>query len=81
MQFHAKDYQFDTKTSEIKICIICLHFMLLLIIEIKIFIIAMILIMFVLLPEQATSNLHGPYERPGSCGTILVTPGLGLGRY
>jgi len=55
--------------------------MLLLIIEIKIFIIARILIMFVLLPEQATSNLHGPYERPGSCGTILVTPGLGLGRY
>jgi len=28
VQIHAKGYQFDTQTSEIKICIICLHIML-----------------------------------------------------
>jgi len=35
VQIYAKGYQFDTQTSEIKICIICLHMMLSLIIKIK----------------------------------------------
>jgi len=35
VQIHVKDYQIDTQTSEIKICIICLHVMLSLMITIK----------------------------------------------
>jgi len=35
IQIHAKGYKFDTQTFEIKICTICLHIMLSLIIKIK----------------------------------------------
>jgi len=35
VQIHAKGYQFDTQTFEIRICVICLHFMLSLIIKVK----------------------------------------------
>ena len=35
VQIHAKGYQFDTQTSEIKICIIFLHIILSLVIKIK----------------------------------------------
>jgi len=35
VQIHAKGYQFDTQTSEIKMCIIFLHIMLSLIIKIE----------------------------------------------
>ena len=68
VQIHAKGYQFDTQTSEIKICIIFFHMMLSVIINIKIFIIIKKLIMFMLLSKQAMGNPHGPYRRPGSRG-------------
>ena len=69
VQIHAKGYQFDTQTFDIIICIICLH-----IIKKKIFIIVKKLIMFMLLSEQAMSNPHGSYGRPGSRGHHVGDP-------
>jgi len=77
VQIHAKGYQFDTQTYEIKIFTICLHIMLSLIIKIK-----------DICQCEDTDHVYaavrtGPWAthmvRTGDlvpAGTMLVTPGL-----
>jgi len=79
VQIHAKGYQFNTQTFQIKTCTICLHIMLSLIIKIK-----------DIYQCEDTDRVYaivrtGPWAthvvRTGDlvpAGTMLVTPGLDL---
>jgi len=84
VQIRAKGYQCHTQTSEIKICIICLHIMLSLIIKIKDIHHYKETDHVYAIVKTGHGNPHGPYGRPGSrghhvgdpcsrCGTLLAS--------